>query len=1081
MANEESNIIILGAEVETSQYVPKDSTLDNEKSSQETGHSDPHTNSLIDFDLMAESNFSLKNHMREQICKDDLVQQYCESLSEVLSTEDIKNQHLNMEQGMKLSSTAESGLGSSDGDALSDRASCDGMDRSSCDGMERASVDDGQNTKNDSNNCKNINLLEMEISLTNTETSGYETPLSPLSPTSVDLSVGQNDAFNRPNIAKQNSQEKVEQRRIENNEKRKSFFGSDSSFDDVMTFEPKLSNTPVTLPSSISPSVSILPKLNDSFPRQQQHSTFTSDYIQRERSSTDSELYNENKTSKIEPRNRSLTESEMEELKKAQALAAEKKSSKFMKQLYYGINSPDAENCEVDENGKPLYEYEYERRHLIGSMKMKKQKRESWINEGNDSNLSDETGTEIKKMVSVKIDKHKEELVPDNQEVTSKLDNNKCNNKRINNIKSGKEPIEKNNSEKQGDQLKPISVQERLELLNLNKESTNGLVNKGKFSRTPVKKKSSQISIENGEKSEVEVVEKEKTNDNKTTQIIEQDSKGQDIENTTICMKAARSMFESKISKTNSEGLKRRQTTPSGEVKNLSVFQSRLSLRKNEAQNEEQKMREKILADINSDDMNVKIIERNHPDLLTDFEDLVDSGGTYMSYDVTETSEAEKIKSETIVEREIRLQREREEEFVRTGSSKLQKPSPQEKEKRQSVAEEQEKEQENIKAHETVVEREIREQKEREAIITRERKRVMGEKQDISRDCLPSSTDRAKPIVDDSSRIMIYGLGMSTNGTPEVRVQRFSGTEEQWSRFKTAPYSSYKEYQKLLRGQSKQGDDATDQPNKAIEESKQESTPTRKAGFLMSSPKSSLAYIHKATNDDSFSLDTVPDVIIRDKQTTEPKRRTLTKKESTIERDIRLTQEREEELAIQKRKTKDLVKHNLTVTDSLEKCPVGKTFSTSCTCSNSSSISSTSSVRGRLASKQKDERKKEDEQKRVIIKSVSKSDVTDEQNESVLKDKKKVQVKESIIQREIRLQKEREDSIKKEHDRLKPRPKSSYQLEVKPQEGDTEASKRRSAPVTDNLTQLQAKKESGHSIKRKSKLALQWEQRLQKQ
>ncbi|XP_033096868.1 uncharacterized protein LOC117101102 isoform X2 [Anneissia japonica] len=1066
MTDEQSNIIILGAEVETSQFVPKCVLPNKQEALQPTNYNAQNANTLIDFDLMAESsNFSLKNHLGGQLSKDDLVQQYCDSLSDALRTEDIENEHIATEQGMKLSSTSESGLGSSYGDVLSNRACCDGLD-----------------TKTDSNNSNNMHLLEMEMSLTNTETSGYETPLSPLSPSSLDLDVGESDGtpLKRPSIAKQGESEL---RRLENDEKRKSFFGNDSILDQSPNFEQKHANTLAIVQLPVSkklPSVNVLPKLNASFPRPHQYSANSSTPTQsseRVRASTDSDILvlDETKGKEFILRNRSVTESEIEELKKAHALAAKKKSSRFMKQLYFGINIPDDENCEVDENGKPLYEYEWERRQLIGSMRIKKPKEARWLDE-DDSALPAEA-IENKLMAKNVLKVRKEESIlphtnPCEPQITSTDD------KTLQLLNDNKQEIHK-----EGSQVKPISVQERMELLNLNKECTNGSNHTGNFNSNSLKKKSLQETVcpVNDKTGKVKVVGKSlpnkqtyPTDKNKTMENISQlsvqadDSKDKDVENTKISMKTARNLFEHRISKQSSEGLKRRQTTPSGEAKNLAAYQSRLSLRKNDSpKKNEHKMREKILADINVDDMEVKIIEKNVSNLMvTDFEDIVDSGDTFMSYDVTHTTTEEKLRSETIVEREIRFQREREEEFSRNCSARLKKPSPQEKEKRQSIAEELEKEQEVIKAHESVVEREVREQREREEVVLRERS-MMDVKYNVPQECSPSSTDRAKPIVDDTSRIIIHGLGLGCNGMPEVRVQRFSGSEEQWSRIKTTPYSSYREYQKLLRGQTQSSnDEAAIQSQNIFEEPKQEFMQNKKSDSLRTSSlrkssasleSSSMAAVHEP-----FSLGALPDVIILDKETTETKKQTLTLKESTIERDIRLAQEREAAIRLQNKKDKEesqIKPQNLKLTNSSAeraKKPATKTFSSSSSCSNSSS----SSISRRLAmsSMQKElsnERQKEQELHMLgIIKSLSSNN--DNQQETLHKEeKKKVQVNESIIQQEIRLQKEREEAIKKEHDRLNSRPKSSYQLAVTQPEADSEISKRRSVPVTDSLTHLQ--------------------------
>ena len=537
--------------------------------------------------------------------------------------------------------------------------------------------------------------------------------------------------------------------------KRRSFFGNEDTKSDLLC-QPQISDIPsATSPSSVNfsstlPTVPVLPKVLTTYQRPE------SMYETKPRAATDSFVSSHallglggNQVVLSDPKPRSASEpppssdiSAAEEVtvlrKNDPSITA--KSTKFMPALY-GPKPGTMSSELVDEDGKTLFEYEKDRQDVLDAMKVKRKKKPvSWQR---DSQSEDLTSPESEEPLSTfEMSNVKNETqVPSPRTSSSSFQPERPA------LSAASETLSLTVEPEPSDPLIPeveeplqfskdVATESELERAHLDTAfqnvKLNAVVESPSMAEVSIFKspiKTAPIPTIDKEKETTPLIHSVHAKDTETLPNPGVQNSGpvdsKEEEAASIDLMKMRNLWEQKVStvtETEAEKQKRKKIQP----RKIFSFEAKA---KEAASKEERLRKEKAAQAKLVEEIPVAEVE---PDFMgtmpKDPDDEFDRSDSY-SYDVAPQRkvviQSHWANSEGIIERDMRLQKEREKELLQQGLLKSQTDEVAVvKVEKQNIAESVRNDEEILKIRESIVEREIRLQKERDENDAQERQRI---------------------------------------------------------------------------------------------------------------------------------------------------------------------------------------------------------------------------------------------------------------------------------------------------------------------------------------------------------------------
>ncbi|XP_071800055.1 uncharacterized protein [Asterias amurensis] len=570
--------------------------------------------------------------------------------------------------------------------------------------------------------------------------------------------------------------------------KRRSFFGDEDVPSDLV-FQPQISNaSPVVSSTSVNlssalPTVPVLPKVQTTYQRPE------TKYETKPRAATDSfvsshallglggdqvVLTDTKPRSVSEPPPSSAVSEGISNLRKHDP-SVSVKSDKFIRALYGP--KPGSKSSElVDEDGKTLFEYEKERRDVLDAMKVKRKKKVSWQK---DSLSEDLTSPESEEPLSPIA---KTEIPVPSPRTTSLIHQDATADSEFSETAPTTEPetatsiiplVENPQLPSNGDVLEgePQTVCLESPCLTVEVDPVDESPSTEEEAVVTSLRKTDEIFNLNSEKetitsaSSVQPAEVSETLPEQTAENTNVAEVKEEV--TPIDLGKMRSLWEQKLTTASEQNVETQKLKKNVQPRRMFSFEAKA---KEAASHEEKLQKEK------KEKAKLMIEIPAEPDIMDtmpkDPDDDFDRSDSY-SYDVTPTRKVEIhshwAKSESVIERDIRLQKEREQELLKEGLLKNkteQSPVVKLEIQNKSVKE-------AVSVHETIVEREVRLQRERDENDAKERKmiRQMSSSRQSSLDspCAPS----VKPVSTSPTLIQQKNIATTVKpAEPEICLQQ---------------------------------------------------------------------------------------------------------------------------------------------------------------------------------------------------------------------------------------------------------------------------------------------------------------------
>ncbi|XP_033636412.1 uncharacterized protein LOC117297467 isoform X2 [Asterias rubens] len=521
--------------------------------------------------------------------------------------------------------------------------------------------------------------------------------------------------------------------------KRRSFFGDEDVPSDLV-FQPQISNaSAVVSPTSVNlssalPTVPVLPKVQTTYQRPE------TKYETKPRAATDSfvsshallglggdqvVLTDTKPRSVSGPPPSSLVSEGISNLRKHDP-SVSVKSDKFIRALYGP--KPGSKSSElVDEDGKTLFEYEKERRDVLDAMKVKRKKKVSWQKDSLSEDLTSPESEEPSSPIA------KTEIPVPSPRTTSLIHQDATADSEFSETAPTPEPE---------------TVTSIIPLVENPQLPSNGDVLEGEHQTVCLESPCLTVEVDPVDKRPSTEEEAVVTSPRKTDEIFNLNSEKETVtsalsvqpaevsetlpeqtaENTNVAevkeevtpidLGKMRSLWEQKLTTASGQNAETQQLKKNVKPRRMFSFEAKA---KEAASHEEKLQKEK------KEKAKLMIEIPAEPDIMDtmpkDPDDDFDRSDSY-SYDVTPTRKVEIqshwAKSESVIERDIRLQKEREQELLKEGLLKHKtEQSPVVKLEIQNKSDK-----EAVSVHETIVEREVRLQRERDENDAKERKMI---------------------------------------------------------------------------------------------------------------------------------------------------------------------------------------------------------------------------------------------------------------------------------------------------------------------------------------------------------------------